>query len=906
MKQYRQVKSEIPDDAVLLFRLGDFYEMFFDDAGRAAPIMGVTLTSRGGVPMCGVPYHALETYLPKLLEAGVKVAIAEQVEDPKLAKGIVKREIARIITPGTVVDSSVLSPNQNNYLAALSVGKNNYGLAVLDISTGDFRVTELASIEELEMELERVEAPECVVSESLYKEWEENDDFPDIRNHICWTSLDDWIFAVDSAVELLKRHFEVLSLDGFGCRDMKSGVSAAGAVLYYASENLRQDASHVGSLKTYRTGEFMILDAISRRNLELVDPMPGGGKESTLLHVLDNTATPMGSRLLREWLLRPLYNRDAIIARLDAVSVFKDDPMTLAEVRELIAPVRDIERITARLNIGSANARDMIALADSLSIVPDLKNMLEFYDMPLLCELRSRLGDSRELVDEIRRTVAEEPPITLSDGGIIKEGFSTELDDFRKAATEGKNWIASLQAQEQEKTGIKALKIRYNKVFGYYIEVSNANKHLVPEEYIRKQTLTNGERYITPELKEVESKILGAEDKSKALEYTIFQKLRLKALEYTSEIQQTANAMAAVDVILSFAEVARKYNYCRPKITEDERFIVKAGRHPVLDATLTEERFVPNDISFDGEKECMKMITGPNMAGKSTYIRQVALLALLAQTGSYIPAESAEIGLVDRIFTRVGAADDISRGQSTFMVEMLETANILNHATNKSLVILDEIGRGTSTFDGISIAWAVAEYLHDNRSTRSRTLFATHYHELTELALTHKGVTNYNVAVKEYGEKIIFLRQIVRGVADKSYGIHVAKLAGLPDSVITRANEILENLESNAIAEAGQPALAVHNEHSSQKTATASKAKSEKRPKKETPKAVMEDEVSSSTPTDDQADTSDKKQLKPKKKSSAKKKNKPAEKEEPALKEAVTESSVTETTPIQPSLFDGF
>ena len=889
MKQYRQVKSEIPEDAILLFRLGDFYEMFFEDAERAAPIMGVTLTSRGGVPMCGVPFHALETYLPKLLEAGVKVAIAEQVEDPKLAKGIVKREVSRVITPGTVVDPSVLSPGQNNYLAALFIGKKSFGLAVLDISTGDFRVTELESEDELEMELERVEAPECIVPESLYKQWESSEDFPDLRGDICWTALDDWIFSKESAEELLKRHFEVLSLDGFGCRDMDSGISAAGAVLYYASENLRQDASHVGTLKTYRTGEFMILDAISRRNLELVDPMPGGGKESTLLYVLDNTATPMGSRMLREWLLRPLFNRDAIIARLDAVSVFKEDPMTLAEVRELIAPVRDIERITARLNIGSANARDMLALADSLAIVPDLKNMLGYYDMPLLCELRNSLGDSKELVDEIRATIAEEPPLTLKDGGIIQSGFNKDLDEFRKAATEGKSWIASLQAQEQEKTGIKALKIRYNKVFGYYIEVSNANKHLVPEDYIRKQTLTNGERYITPELKEVEHKILGAEDKSKALEYTIFQKLRLKALEFTTEIQKTANAMAAVDVILSFAEVARRYNYCRPKITEDERFIVKAGRHPVLDATLTEERFVPNDINFDGEKEYMKMITGPNMAGKSTYIRQVALLALLAQTGSYIPADSAEIGLVDRIFTRVGAADDISRGQSTFMVEMLETANILNHATHRSLVILDEIGRGTSTFDGISIAWAVAEYLLDNSSCRARTLFATHYHELTELALTHPGVSNYNVAVKEYGEKIIFLRQIVRGVADKSYGIHVAKLAGLPDQVIARANEILENLEENAIAEAGQPALALHNKSTTE-------VRDEPVEYESAPSAKKRTEEGAKTPDNKKSAVRARKPKEAKAVKSKKVKEEPVDEVKKTLSQA----------PIQPSLFDAF
>ncbi len=904
MKQYRQVKSEVPDDAILLFRLGDFYEIFFDDAARAAPIMGVTLTSRGGVPMCGVPYHALETYLPKLLKAGVKVAIAEQVEDPKLAKGIVKRAISRVITPGTVVDPSVLSPGQNNYLAALFIGKNNFGLAVLDISTGDFRVTELDSEDELETELERVEAPECVIPESLYQEWEKGDSFPDLRGHICWTALDDWIYSKDSAEELLKRHFEVLSLDGFGCREMNSGISAAGAVLYYASENLRQDASHVGTLKTYRTGEFMILDAISRRNLELVDPMPGGGKESTLLHVLDHTATPMGSRMLREWLLRPLFNRDAIIARLDAVSVFKEDPMTLAEVRELIAPVRDIERITARLNIGSANARDMLALADSLSIVPDLKNMLGYYDMPLLCELRNRLGDSKQLVNDICATIAEDPPLTLTDGNIIREGLHTELDDFRKAATEGKSWIASLQAQEQKKTGIKALKIRYNRVFGYYIEVSNANKHLVPEEYIRKQTLTNGERYITPELKEVEHKILGAEDKSKALEYTLFQKLRLKALEFTSEIQETANAMAAVDVILSFAEVARHYNYCRPKITEDAQFIVKAGRHPVLDATFTDERFVPNDINFDGKTEYMKMITGPNMAGKSTYIRQVALLALLAQTGSYIPAESAEIGLVDRIFTRVGAADDISRGQSTFMVEMLETANILNHATNKSLVILDEIGRGTSTFDGISIAWAVAEYLLDNSSCRARTLFATHYHELTELALTHTGVRNYNIAVKEYGEKIIFLRQIVRGVADKSYGIHVAKLAGLPDQVINRANEILENLEENAIAEAGQPALAVHNKSvlEQPKQPCQPKQKNSTELKDESPKAPKQ--VNKKTSTDKKNEKKQKdKIVEQKKKTKTPEKSQPTE---PNPKIETVTQPIELKTQIQPSLFDGF
>ena len=810
MKQYRQIKSEIPTDSILLFRLGDFYEIFFEDAKCAAPLMGITLTKRGGVPMCGVPFHALETYLPRLLEAGVKVAIAEQVEDPKQSKGIVKRAVSRVITPGTIIDSSVLSPNENNFLSALTINKNSYGLASIDISTGDFRVTELNSLEELEMELQRIDAQECLISESMRDKWEKESLYPDLQVDICWTALDDWIFSIDSAEELLKRQFKVASLDGFGCRDMSTGIASAGAVLHYASENLRQDASHVRSLKSYQTNEFMVVDGISRRNLELVEPMSGGDKSATLLHTLNNCATAMGSRLLREWILRPLFNKDAIIARLDSVETFKDDPVTLAELKELIAPVRDLERITARINIGSANARDLNALAESLQIIPDLKNILGFYDMPLLCELRNKLHDTTTLVDNILSVIADEPPLTIKDGGIIKEGINEDLDDFRKASTEGKSWIASMQAKEQEVTGIKALKIRYNRVFGYYIEVSRANSQLVPENYIRKQTLTNGERYITPELKEIENKILGADDKSKALEYKIFQELREKTLAFTDQIQETAKSMATVDVLLSFAECARKYSYCRPKLSNDEVFIIKEGRHPVLDATLTEERFVPNDIDLDGNDHSMMIITGPNMAGKSTYIRQTALLALLAQTGSFIPAKSAEIGLVDRIFTRVGAADDISRGQSTFMVEMLEAANILNHTTRKSLVILDEIGRGTSTFDGVSIAWAIAEFLHDNKDSKSRTLFATHYHELTELSLTRKGVKNYNIAVKEYDNKIIFLRQIVPGASDKSYGIHVAQLAGLPNKVIDRANEILENLENNAIAEAGQPALAKH------------------------------------------------------------------------------------------------
>ncbi|MBN1864624.1 MAG: DNA mismatch repair protein MutS [Victivallales bacterium] len=809
MKQYRLVKAEIPEEAILLFRMGDFYEMFFEDASRAAPLLDIALTKRAGVPMCGVPFHALDNYLPRLLDAGVKVAIAEQMEDPKLAKGIVKRAVTRVITPGTVLDSSVLSPGQNNFLAAACMDKNSWGLACIDISTGDFRLTEVRGQDELEGELKRLDARECLLPESLMKKTPEADLLPGLKKRICLTAMDDWVFSMDSAEELLKRHFNVLSLDGFGCRGMPGGIRSAGAVLRYAAENLRQDASHVRTLKSYHTGEYMVIDDISRRNLELVETISGGTKESTLLGVINHTSTAMGSRLLREWLLRPINRKLEILKRQGAVETLKDNQVSLAEIRELLAPVKDIERLIAKITVRSANARDLRSLAESLRTVPEIKTVLQHHDVPVFCEIRSRMHDCGSLAEEIERTICEDPPLSVSDGGMINSGLDPELDELRKASREGKSWIASMQTQEQQRTGIKSLKIRFNKVFGYYIEISRSNVHLAPESYIRKQTLTNGERYITPELKEVEDKILGAEDKSKALENKIFQKLCEKCLQYTASIQENASAIASLDALQSFATCAVKHNYCRPRIFDDQRLVIADGRHPVLDTTMSNERFVPNDINLDGKEKTMMIITGPNMAGKSTYIRQIALLSLLAHTGSFIPAKSAEIGLIDRIFTRVGASDDISRGQSTFMVEMLEAANILNHATSRSLVVLDEIGRGTSTFDGISIAWAIAEHLHDNPASRARTLFATHYHELTELSLTCKGVSNYNVAVREYGDKIIFLRQILPGISDKSYGIHVAKLAGLPDKVIERANEILENLENNAMAEAGQPALAV-------------------------------------------------------------------------------------------------
>ena len=799
MKQYREAKADIPGDAILLFRLGDFYEMFFEDAARASALLDIVLTRRAGVPMCGFPYHALEMHLPKLLGAGVKVAIAEQLEDPKLAKGIVKRAVTRIITPGTIIDGTALSPSRNNFLLAICTRKEQYGLASLDISTGEFKVTELTALSDLETELNRLSASECIVPQSLYQAWEAGElPRPVSNKQLLFTPLENYYFAYDWADDELKRHFGVATLDGFGCRGVTLGVCAAGAVLHYAVENLRQSASHVTKLTVYSTTKFLKLDPISQRNLELVEPMYGTDRSNTLLAVLDKTGTPMGGRLLRSWVLRPLYDRDAIVARLDAVEGLKDDPLTLAELRETLGVVRDLERIVGRLNVGTANARDMLTLASGLSMLPGTKRLLQFFDVPKLAELEQMIEPQPELVERIERAIVEEPPAVLNEGGIFNEQYNEELDELRKAAVEGKNWLSDIQQREQERTRIKSLKVKYNSVFGYYIEVSKSNLDLVPDDYIRKQTLVNAERFITPELKELESKILGAEDKARALELQLFQELRDYAQAFTVPIQNAAAALGEIDALASLAEVARERNYIRPKITEDETLQIIGGRHPVLEVNMRQERFVPNDVKMDGDHHRMMIITGPNMAGKSTYIRQTALLVLMAQMGAFLPADFAKIGLVDRIFTRVGASDDLSRGQSTFMVEMVETANILNHATPKSLVILDEIGRGTSTFDGLSIAWAVAEFLHDNEHCHCRTQFATHYHELTELAKTKKGVDNYNVLVREYGDQIVFLRQIVPGATDKSYGIHVAKLAGLPDEVVDRANAILEVLEESA------------------------------------------------------------------------------------------------------------
>ncbi|MFT5127785.1 MAG: DNA mismatch repair protein MutS [Rhodothermales bacterium] len=809
MRQYRSVKADLAEDVLLLFRMGDFYEMFFEDATRGAEIMEITLTKRQGIPMAGVPYHALENYLQRILLAGVKVAIAEQVEDPKQAKGLVRREVTQVITPGTIVEGGVLSAQKSNFLLSICRGtKGRFGLAGLDISTGDFRLTEVAGMEALETEIHRLQPAECLLPENLDKEWKA-EGRPDVPTSIVWTPVDEWTYDDEVARDFLHRHFQVASLDGFGCREFSTAVGAAGAVLYYAQTNLRRDAKHITRLTPYAANRYMVVDRVSQRNLELVEPLFTDSRDATLLSVLNRAATPMGNRMIREWILRPLLDKTEIDARLDAVQVFFQDQLLLLELREALRAVRDLERTIARLNVGSANARDLLVLQRGFDAMPGLKAIVAIHsDSSLLNDIQARLAELPEIVDLISTAIADEPPNTVKDGGIIRDGYVAQLDEFRSAATEGKSWLADLQTREQERTGIKNLKVRYNKVFGYYIEISKSQLLNAPDDYTRKQTLVNAERFITPELKEIESKVLGAEDKSKALEYEIFQDIRLKVIANTAIVQTTAHAIGELDAISALAESAQKNHYVRPTITDDYTLDIRDGRHPVIDHLMTDARFVPNDSQLNGQDRQLIILTGPNMAGKSTYIRQVALITLLAQMGSFVPARSATIGIADRIFTRIGAADDLSRGQSTFMVEMLETANILNNATARSLIILDEIGRGTSTFDGLSIAWAVAEFLHNTPASRARTLFATHYHELTQLATTLPGVVNCNVAVHESGDTVVFTHKIQAGAANKSYGIHVAQLAGLPSPVLQRARDVLANLEGESTDTANRPKIA--------------------------------------------------------------------------------------------------
>ena len=797
MIQYREAKSQIPADAVLLFRLGDFYEEFFEDAETVSSALELTLTKRQGIPMCGFPYHALDSYLPRLVAAGLKVAIAEQVEDPKLVtKGIVKRQITRIITPGTMIDDALLRDNGNNFLGAVTTDKNGmFFLAALDVSTGEFSVCEINTAANLASEMRRLGVTEALCSANIRQIIRESGEFPEDIKGPMWSELADYLFDFRSGYDFLCSHFNCTTLDGFGLRGKDGAVSAASAVLRYAVENLRSEAGHVTLLTCRTLNDTLELDPITLRNLEITGSLFENNRKGSLLGVLDKSVTPMGGRKLRSFLVRPLRDHDAIIRRLDAVENFIVDPLALAEFRESLRVVKDLERIVGRLNVGIATPRDLQNLGSSLETLPALKVLLESLYARLFAECSAKIADFSNLTAALTAALADELPTSINDGGVIRQGYSAELDELRSASADGKSWLSSIQQREIERTGIKSLKVKFNNVFGYYIEVSKSNLASVPDDYMRKQTLVNAERFITPELKELENRILGAEEKARALEQKIFDELRVMATACTSDIQRSADALAEMDAISGFAETARLHNYCRPAIFEDDRLEIKGGRHPVLDDSMPSGAFVPNDTFMDGDEKRMMLITGPNMAGKSTYIRQTALLVIMAQAGSFVPAVSMAVGMVDRIFTRIGAADDLSRGQSTFMVEMVETANILRHATEKSLVILDEVGRGTSTFDGLSLAWSIAEYLHDQ--SRSRTLFATHYHELTALAQTRRGVNNFNVAVQEYGEEVIFLRQIVPGPADRSYGIHVARLAGVPDPVLERAKNILELLEKN-------------------------------------------------------------------------------------------------------------
>jgi DNA mismatch repair protein MutS len=808
MRQYRGIKQDLADDIILFYRLGDFFEMFFEDAKRAAPILGISLTRRNGYPMCGVPYHAANGYLAKLMKAGCKVAICDQVEDAAEAKGIVRREVTRVITPGTVLEENILESNQYNFLAGVvSVGRG-FGMALIDLSTGHLWGEEVPDVETLRDTLRRYSPSECLIPEALAGQPEVRGVVRDTcKGHV--TLCDDWLFAYDAAHDTLIRHFAVRSLSGFGCDGQSAVVQAAGGVLAHVRDELRCDVSHVRTLQTRRPGDFLMLDETTCSNLDLV-PQPGQGEALTLLKVLDQTRTPMGARKLRDWVLRPLADGPGICARHDAVQLFVEDRALLAELRETLSRVRDLERLITRLNGGAANARDLLALGISLGAVPDVRELVDEADSELLRTTGSCLSSQPELAALVEEALVDEPPLSVKEGGIIRDGYHEQLDELRAAASQGRSWLAEYQAAEMERTGIRNLKVRHNRVFGYYIEISKGQLANVPEEYIRKQTLVNAERFITPALKEYESTIMGAQDRSMALEYELFQKIREQAVALTGEVQETAEGIAVLDVLGTLAERALACRYVRPTIVDGTELVIREGRHPVIEQMPDAERFVPNDVDLNGTTSQLAIITGPNMSGKSTYIRQVAMLVVMAQMGSFVPAESATIGVVDRVFTRVGASDDLARGRSTFMVEMEETANILNNATPRSLVVLDEIGRGTSTFDGISIAWAVAEYLHNTPEVKAKTLFATHYHELTDLSLTMNGVRNFNVLVRERDDKVVFLRKIVPGGADKSYGIAVARLAGMPQGVVDRAKEILVNLEEGELADGGQPKLARH------------------------------------------------------------------------------------------------
>ena len=797
------------EGAILFFRMGDFYEMFHDDAKTASKVLGLTLTSRAkgdkAIPMAGFPHHAVEPYLQRMIRAGYKVAICEQVQDPAEAKGLVDRDVVRIVTPGTVTEENMLEAKANNYLAAVCANGRQAGIAWVDLSTGSFFVEDVAE-GQLSAELARIAPAECLVPEEDSRA--ETPLVAVLREAIdgMLTSRPDWEFGRDTAYRTLVEHFQTASLDGFGCEDMGLALSSAGALLAYLQETQRASLSHIAKMERFSTSDRVLLDRSTQLSLELVQTMRSGQRTGTLLWVLDHTVTPMGGRLIRAWLTAPLRKKGEVDARLSAVKEIVDQMSLREGLRGSLKRIYDIERIAAKISCGRANGRDLVALKQSLTALPDLEGTLADCRSDMIAGLRDRL----DVMDEVRVLIATaivpDPPMGLRDGGIIREGYDQDLDQVRTIAKSGKSWITNFQAQEIERTGIPSLKVGYNKVFGYYLEVTNAHRDKIPADYTRKQTLKNAERYITPQLKEYESQVLTAEERAKEIEYRIFHEVREQVAAQTQRLQETAGVVAQLDVLGSLATVAVERGYAMPTITEDAELFIRDGRHPVLELTLAGEEFVPNDTDLNTQAGTMMVITGPNMAGKSTYIRQVALIVLMAQMGSFVPAKECRVGLVDRVFTRVGASDELARGQSTFMVEMNEAANILNNATDLSLIILDEVGRGTSTFDGVSIAWAICEFLHEH--VKARTLFATHYHELTELALTLSSVRNYNVAVREWEDDVVFLRKIVEGGTDKSYGIHVARLAGLPKGVIERSREILSNLEEAAIDKDNMPAFA--------------------------------------------------------------------------------------------------
>jgi DNA mismatch repair protein MutS len=812
MQQYQRIRRGLPPDTLLLFRLGDFYEMFFEDAKEGSAILNVALTKRNQTPMCGIPFHAAENYIRKLLKAGRRVAVCDQVSEPQPGK-IVDREVTHIVSPGTVADLQMLDSKRNNFLASICAGeKGCFGFAFIDLTTGEFRLTEVAGEKELADELARVQPAEVLVPE------ESAERFRDLRGLV---SRDGYTFLIDQARFALREQFKVQSLDGFGCENLDAAVCAAGAIVHYLRHELRRSLAHVPRMQAYSRSEYMMVDAATQSNLELVQAR-GGGRDTSLLGALDRTLTPMGGRKLRDWILHPLCELERLKTRQALIGQLLAETYLLGQFRETMKSIRDVERTIGRLTQTGGNARDLQVLRTALEQLPALRSDLQALSRPALplapeteepppaCglagELFAQIHELPELAELLARAIVDEPPAVTKEGGMFRDGYAPQLDELRAATREGKDWIAQLQQREIETTGIKSLKVRYTSVFGYFIEVTKSNLHLVPPHWHRKQTVATGERFITPELKEVEAKILGADERSRALEFQLFSELRDQVLTHLDKLQSIASAVGTLDVLCGLAETARLFNYCRPELTDSTAIRIVDGRHPVLDQSLVEEKFVPNDTELDCGESRVQILTGPNMAGKSTYIRQVALLVLMAQIGSWLPAREARIGLADRIFTRVGANDDISKGQSTFMVEMNETANIANNATARSLIILDEIGRGTSTFDGLSIAWSVAEYLHDQ--IKARTLFATHYHELTDLARTRSGVKNFNVAVREWNDQIIFLRKIVPGGADKSYGIQVARLAGLPPQIIARAKEILSNLEKHELNTEGRPALA--------------------------------------------------------------------------------------------------